>query len=368
MHVLSLTPPAPGGVPVGSGAPADPRRRPGARWGWPLLLVLCPLLGPAPTIAAEPVTAVAVAEPASRTLTLSGFTRARARLPLVTETAGRVLAVAHDLGERVGDDGVFARIDDTFIRLELEQIQVQQQRLQAQIAYDAREAERYRKLAERDNAAAAQLDALEQTLINNRNEQQRLGVERRIAEERLRRTAVPAPPGWRITERRVELGQWVQAGEVLGAAADFRTLLVPFALSPAQADALRRLEAGGRLRLALPDLGETVPASIYRENPGFDTETRKIAVELRLNAAIEPARGGLRAELELALPAADGTVLLPAAAVRRSYEEARVQPIGGDPIPVQVLGQGPPAADGSVRLKVRAPGVAPGALFALPQD
>lgn len=310
---------------------------------------------------AEPDEPLITAEPALREVALTGFTRARADLPLVAETAGRVEVVSEDIGGAIGEDGVFARLDDTFIRLELEEIEVQQQRLEAEIAYDEREVKRYTELARQNNASASQLDTLEQTLRDNRHELRVLEVKQRVLEERLSRTSIRAPTGWRITGRSLEPGQWVTNGENVGAAADFSTLLVPFALTPQQYAALAG--SGGDIRLRLPDLNQDVAAAIYRTNPGFDPVTRKIAVDLQINDPVEPRRGGLRAQLTLRLPERAGSVMLPAAAVDRSYEELWVTREDGERLRVMLLGSSK-GADGE-RLRVASPDIEPGQRFRL---
>ncbi len=306
----------------------------------------------------------AIAEPAMRPIALTGFTRARARLPLVAEMAGRIESVGYDIGDAIGNEAVFARIDDTFVRLELEQNKVQQARLTSQIAYDEREVKRYEQLARQNNAAASQLDTFRQTLTNNQNEFQRLAVEQTVLEERLARTKVAAPAGWKVTERSVEPGQWVNVGQHLGEVADFTTLTVPFALTPEQHLALTAMaKAPGGIRLSLPDVDadRSMAASLMRINPGFDPETRKIAVELKIDASLDAPRGGLRAELEIPIPERSGAILLPAAAVRQSYEEYWVDPVDSEPIRVLLLGRykGP---DGE-RLRVSSPDVNPGDRF-----
>jgi RND family efflux transporter MFP subunit len=320
-----------------------------------LLLVLIAI--PA---AADPGARLVVAEPAVREINLSGFTRARAALRLVAETPGRVEEVLHDIGDRIDGDGTFARIDDTFVRLELEEIAVRQERLRGQIDYDQREVARYRELARQNSASASQLDTLEQTLRDNTQELKVLGVQRRILEERLTRTRIRAPTGWRVTSRTVEPGQWVKDGEAVGEAADFSRLLVPFALTPEQHAALTR--DGDALRLTLPDLGLEVKAGIYRTNPGFDPETRKIAVDLEIVGDVEPRRGGLRAELTLGLPERTGAVMLPEAAVAESYEEFWVTREDGTRVRVLVLGRSH-GADGEPHLRIAAPGLAAGERF-----
>lgn len=299
---------------------------------------------------------------AQRSMTLSGFTRPRAEVLLVAETPGRVLEVLHDIGDRIGPDGRFARLDDTFLRLELEEVQVQQERLRAQIDYDRREVRRYRELARQSNASASQLEGLEQALRDNGHALRAFDVKERTLKERIARTIVGAPAGWRITARTVEPGQWVREGETIGRAADFSSLLIPFALTPEQFLALEAM--GDSVALSLPDQGLSLPARVYRSNPGFDPETRKIALELALLAPPEPVRGGLRVELTLQLPERTGAVTLPEAAVERSYEEHWVTRENGARLRVLLLG---PDRDHPGHLRVSAPDLQPGDRVRLPQ-
>jgi len=339
---------------------AAPRRLsapgPSRIWLTALLAAACAM--------AEADATLVIAEPAMRETILTGFTRARAELPLVAETSGRVEQVAHDVGETIGDNGTFARLDDTFIALELEEVKVQQERLRAQIDYDQREVKRYARLARNNNASASQLDTLEQTLRDNRHELRVLEVKQKILQERLARTRIRAPAGWLVTGRSLEIGQWVKDGESVGEAADFSALIIPFALTPEQYAALT--DSNGGIRLHLPDLSLDVAASIYRTNPGFDPETRKIAVDLEIQDEVEPRRGGLRAQLALRLPERTGAVTLPANAVERSYEELWVTRDDGQRLRVMQLGRSTgPNGD---RLRIAAPDIAPGQRFRLVRE
>ena len=241
--------------------------------------------------------ALAVAQPAYREVTLTGFTRARASLPLVAESGGTVLTVTADIGDTIAEPGTFARIDPTFIELDLEANRVQQRQLRSRVEYDSREAARYRELRQKGSTSASSLDQLEQTLRDNRLRLEELAVQERVLEERLTRTHVQAPVGWRVTARAVEPGQRVSQGQVLGEVGDFSALLAPFALTPEQFAALRRQEAS--LRLSLPDWGLEVPAQVYRVSPGFDAATRKVDLDLALGEGLPERRGGLRVSLAI---------------------------------------------------------------------
>lgn len=316
------------------------------------LLLLVALCGA--NASEAPDAGLVLAQPAERALSLTGFTRARAEMPLAAEQSGRVEAVFADVGDALDEAGRFAQLDATFIRLELEELEVQQERLRTQISFDEREARRYRALAEEKNTSASQLDALEQSLRDNRHALAALVVKRRVAEERLSRTLIRGAAGWRITERVIEPGQWVSEGEVVGRAGDFSTLLVPFALTPDQLKALQSSAEG--LQVHLTDLGRAASARIYRISPGFDPQTRKVAVELDISAPLPVMRGGLRVRLDLRLPDASGAVRVPTDAVGTSYEEHWVRRQNGERVRVLMLGEDP-FHEGEVR--VVAPGLAP---------
>lgn len=301
-----------------------------------ILPVLCWACLSAAALAREGYELV-VARAAYHDVTLIGFTRARATLPLVAEASGKILTVETDIGGTIDAAGVFASIDATFIRLDLDGNRVQQELLRSRIEYDEREASRYRTLTKKGSASMSRLDELEQTLRDNRHRLEDLAIQAQILEERLARTQVTAPPGWRVVKRLIEPGQRVSEGEVLGEVADFSTLLIPIALTPQQAAALQ--VQGDHLTVHLPDHNQTVAAEIYRINPGFDPETRKISVDLALAGPLEDQRGGLRTSLVLRLPADSGAVMLPAKAVEESYEEYWVTREDGERITVVRLGE-----------------------------
>ncbi len=319
-------------------------------------LLMAALEGVAADIS-QPTLVTAV--PAMREIALVGFTRALAEAPLVAETDGRVQALFADVGDRIDDSGRFAQLDTRFLQLDLEEIGVQEERLRSQVDYDQREVTRFRELVRQNSASASQLDTLEQSLRDNSHASRALDVKRRMLEERLARATISSPVGWSVTARHVELGQWVRGGETVGRAADFSTLLVPFALTPEQFVALE--ETGSDLAVELLDRGSTadhtVRARIHRVNPGFDPETRKIAVELALTDTVEPARGGLRVRLRLRLPEATGAVSLPPSAIDSSYEESWIIRESGER--VSALPLGPDALDPEL-IRITAPGLKPG--------
>ncbi len=312
-----------------------------------------PAPAPAQTKAAP---RVAVARQATRLLTFSGYTRARAKLRLVAEVAGRCQKVLYDVGDTIGGKGIFAELDDTFIRLELETNQVDQKRLASRVDYLSKEAARYRNLVKRGSEAPSRLDRQEDDLAQASLQLAALKTQAKILNERLVRHQIKAPRGWRVIERQVEPGQWVPVGGQVGLVGDFRTLLVPLALSPEEYGQLRGLN--GDITVSLPHLDLQVPAKLERLSPAFDPATRKIALELELGPGLSEKRGGLRVELALEAPDPSGGVLLPAGALSERYQEHWVTREGGQQLRVMYLGPGP---KGQVR--VSSPAIKPGQRF-----
>ena len=277
-------------------------------------------------------------QPASETVTLVGYTRARTRLPLVSEAEGRVQRVTAEVGEPLPGGGVFACLDRTFVDLELAANSAEQARLRADIAYFRKELARYRNLVARNTAAEVDLDRAQRDLTVSQHRLEGLEVRRQVLTEQRQRRCLSAEPGWLVIERRVEPGQWVNRGQVLAEVGDYDTLLVPFALT---AQELAALEEQVSLELSLPELGLSRRARVLRQSPAFDAETRKRRVELSLEAPPGEGRGGLRAELRLRLPDRSGAMLVPTSAVSERYEDHWLSRPDGSRVQVVVLGPGP---------------------------
>ncbi|WP_250645555.1 hypothetical protein [Salidesulfovibrio onnuriiensis] len=110
--------------------------------------------------------------------------------------------------------------------------------------------------------------------------------------------------------------------------------------------------------LLLPELGMTVHAHVERVSPGFDPETRKINVDLQIDKGDFEFRGGVRTELTLDLPDPGGSVLVPASALVKAYEEHFLVLPDKERVRVVLLGSGP---DNTRR--VTSPDVRPGDEF-----
>ncbi len=331
-----------------------------------LLALLLLLSLPLPVRGAPTCTAL----PAEALVRLTGFTRARASMDIVSEVSGRCLEVLADVGKPVPEDGVFARIDPTFIRLELEANQVARRLARRQLRYEEREVERARRLLTDRASSQARLDELELRRDRSRLELEQLATRQRRLEETLARHSVPAPAGWLIMRRSLEPGQWVTAGTPLARAGDYSALVVPLAVTTRELD---RLQATGRIDLVFPDLQVRGSATLYRVSPGFDPATRKVRVELLVApdtlARLQRRQGGLRVEAHLVMADPLHAFRVPAAAVTERYEENWLTRENGEQVRVIVLGPAPaPEGDRRNWLRIISPEIRSGDVFLLPSS
>jgi RND family efflux transporter MFP subunit len=309
----------------------------------PLRLVLIALLITIParpaTTGAEPAAdRLCTAAMATHPVTLTGFTRARAEMPLVSQLTERLTEVKAEVGEPIGPEGVFARLDQTYAELDLKKILIEQDRQTSKIAYLEKEVQRLRTLFEKQAASEAKLDALQQDLAQAQLAHRSLQNGEQRAREHLRRHTITAPPGWLVSRRYSEPGEWVVAGAPLAEIGDYRTLLVPLAVSQDEYNRIKSRTT--RLTLRLPEYSLTVAARLHRVSPGFDPQTRKLNLEIRISAAPPEQRGGIRAELDLELPDPAGALLAPTSAVSNRYDSSWLTRANGETVPVIVLGPG----------------------------
>lgn len=297
-----------------------------------------------------------VPKPASRSVTLTGFTRPRSSMTLVSEESGLCVEVLADVGDAIGEDGVFAKLDDSFMSLDLRKNMAEQKRLAADLTFYENEVKRYEKLVQNDSAARRDLEEDIRVLAGAKNGLEALRIEEKALREHLRRHALRAPAGWRVVERYLEPGEWVRSGDKAAELGRFDVLMIPYALTIGELAALRA--QGGEAELRMTDVGKKARAKIERVSPDFDPATRKINVDMVIEKGDFDFRGGLRAEMTLEMPDQGGALLVPEGSLLKAYEEYFLIRPGGERAKAVLLGQGP---DGFLRIS--AEGVAPGEAF-----
>jgi RND family efflux transporter MFP subunit len=298
-----------------------------------------------------------VARSAARRSSLTGFTRARNAMTLVSEESGRVRRVLADVGDTLDPTGLFAELDTTFIELDLAANRADQERLKSDLDYNKKEMDRYEALVKNGTAPQSTLDSNVRAHQSALQQLRAKQVEERVLLERLKRCDLFGPAGWKVVTRYIEPGEWITKGEQVAELGRYDVLLVPFALTSEEYRALK--DMGDTLTLRLTDLGGTVRAKVARVSPGFDAQTRKINVDLEIAEGDFEFRGGIRTELDIGLPDPGGAVLVPQSALVKAYEEYFLMTPDNQRVRVVLLG-----ADDDLR-RVTGPDVRPGDVFLL---
>ena len=332
-----------------------------------LLLFAAPVYGQAPRNSADQRARTFTVRPAQQQILLTGFTRARATLDIIPEVAGRCLEITADLGETIGNNGIFAVIDSTLVHLDLKANSVSRQQVQRNLRFETQQVKRYQQLHTSKSSSQARLDEQQLLLDQSRLKLDQLQVEAERLQELLSRHTIKAPPGWRIVERHVEPGQWIPGGKILAKAGDYQTLIVPLAVTPAE---LRSLQQEKSIPLHLP--GEDIDGhgSLHRISPGFDSLTRKIKIEILIDRKtydnLSLKQGGVRVEVPVQIPDPMHGFLVPARAVAERYEESWLTRGNGKQVPIIVLGSANGPDDDSQWLRITSPEIKAGDRFKLP--
>ncbi len=303
-------------------------------------------------------TEIFVAQSAARRSTLTGFTRARNAMTLVAEESGRVHKVVADVGDTLGEHGLFAELDTTFIELDLAGNRADQQRLKSDLAYNKKEMDRYKALVKSKNAAQSTLDSNVRAHQAAYQQLRAKQIEERVLSERMKRFSLVGPAGWQVITRYIEPGEWTTKGEKAAELGRYDVLLIPFALTSTEYRALKK--QGEFVTLTLSDLNKQIQAKVARVSPGFDSQTRKINVDLEITEGDFDFRGGLRTELEIDLPDPGGAVVVPKSALIKAYEEYFLMTPDNQRVRVVLLG----SADDGMR-RVSSPDVRAGDKFLL---
>jgi len=280
--------------------------------------------------------------PAMRTVTLSGYTRATRSMTVTSEVSARCIEVLVDVGDTVPALSILARLDTTFVDLDLRHVGIRMDQAASRIGYLETETARSRELVKRETQAQTHLDLQEQNLEQAGFQLEELGAEQDRLKEQKARHILAGPPGWTVITRTIEPGEWIAATTPVFTLGDFRKLRIPLALSPEE---FTSLSSSSSLAVRLPDQGsttgqQTLTATIFRIAPAFDPLTRKTNVELLITPPKGLHRGGIRCELDLEIPEPDGTFVVPEKAVFERYETHWVTRDDGTEIQVILLGEG----------------------------
>ncbi|MDO9104317.1 MAG: efflux RND transporter periplasmic adaptor subunit [Methylovulum sp.] len=295
------------------------------------------------------------AEPATREVAITGFTRAHATIPVATEVAGKIKDIFADVGNPIPAQGKLACLDEIFVRLDIQAADNEIAQHSNDVTYFQREVSRHEKLVAKQTIAINVLDNLNRDLTNSQRAMQTANIRKQRLSELKRRHCIEAHAGWLVIDRLIEPGQWVQEGEVIAHIGDYSKLVIPLMLSERE---LATLTHQDKIEVLLTEYNIHVPAKIERISPAFDESSRKIPVELSIKDDVPIRRGGIRAELILKMPTDEQTFSVPQKALEERFEEYWLQRKDGKSLKVKVVLKQP---DGNV--KINSPDIKAGDLF-----
>lgn len=272
---------------------------------------------PAWTAQAVSVAATVVRpQSAPATLEAVGSLRAVREVTLAPEVQGRVSALRFDAGSSVASGALLVQLFDAPERADLDAAKARQAFTGVQVA-------RSEELAP---TGAEPRELLQQRRVDR---DQAAATVRQI-EAHLVQKQIRAPFAGQIGIRKINLGQYLNAGDAIATLTDLDVLYVDFALP--QQD-LQHLRLGAQVAVATDAWpGRTFTARITTVEPRVSEDTRNVAVQALISNADHALRPGMYVTASLSLPPEPDALLVPATALLTTADGDSVIVVrGGNP-------------------------------------
>jgi RND family efflux transporter MFP subunit len=256
-------------------------------------------------------------------------------MPIASEISGKVTHIYADIGQAIPDDGIFACLDDTFIKLDIASTQNSIAQHSIDLKFLSKQVSRHQKLVKTNSAALSLLDDLTRQKDNSYRAIKNEKIRKQKQQETKNRHCIKAPKNWKITQRNIEPGQWITKGVTIAQASDYSQLLIPITLT---AEELTALQSQDKLSVYLPEYQQEIPVNIERISPEFDQQSHKILVDLLIKDTSKYQRGGIRTELSLNVSDKLNSFLIPKGALDARFEEVWLTRKNGERIRVMLQG------------------------------
>ena len=235
----------------------------------------------------------------AQTIEAAGTLTAVNGIEVTTEAAGIVQSIRFESGDQVKKGDVLITLDAQTDRADL-------RTFEAQSALAKSEYERLKKLYELDSVSKAELDRAESEAAQSKA---RVQAQRaKIAQKVIR-----APFSGELGIRKVDLGEYIAPGTPIVGLQALDPLYVDFTL-PEQR--INRLQPGMKARVEV-DLyaGEVFEAEVLAIDSQVNTETRNFKVRAKLPNTTGLLRPGVFANVSVALPGSEDTLIIPRTAI-----------------------------------------------------
>ncbi len=142
---------------------------------------------------------------------IPGSIVSRADARIASVLAGRVVWVA-EVGSRVGQGEAIARLDDTVLRLRLDDLRAQVARARAQQQLQSSQLERFSRLAATQALSASQLEDARAQREMSTDDLTRVEAQLRQVQYDIGQSVIRAPFPGVVTERFIQRGEYLQTG------------------------------------------------------------------------------------------------------------------------------------------------------------
>lgn len=271
--------------------------------------------GPPPS----PVSAATIEErPFVEKRSFFGQVRAVSDANLGAAESGRVTAVRVDSGDTVKKGQVLVELDDRLARVQLNEAMASRDQTDSRSEQAKFEVERYGKL--REELVVSELEASRKISEAQTLEAVSQGDAARVAREAemLRRHRITAPFDGTVTERRVDPGDWLNAGEVALQLVTSSHVEVEVRAPATMLDSLDAL-----LEVTIVYAGKRVPARVASSVDALDPVTRTALLRVTPEGEAPGLRVGAGVDVEFAVMV-EGGINVPRDAIVYGVAKPRV--------------------------------------------
>ncbi len=232
-------------------------------------------------------------------LTSVGTLRAVQSVDLTAEVAGTVRQILFESGTEVRAGTPLVRLDTTAEEARLKS-------LMAEVALARANFERDTKLNHQGHVSQARLDATRSSLdsLMAQADEQRALIAKKV---------ITAPFAGRLGIRRINLGQYVQAGTAMVDLQQLDPIHADFTLPERYLNTLEQGQAVGFTVAAFP--GRRFTGKITAISPQVDSATRSIPLQATVDNADRALRPGMFAQMTVGLPSERTVLTVPLSAV-----------------------------------------------------
>ncbi len=261
---------------------------------------------------------------------------------VAAEVAGKVIRVPVDEGDVVaGGETVLAQIDGVWAKLDLAAAQADVEAATANLDQARRDMEQLEQLLRARSAKPKEVEDARSEVKTYTAELERAAARRDRARQEVERLQVIAPFDGIVTEKHVEVGQWVERGSgVIGMISHGRI----DAVIDVPERYINQVEFDEQVEVVVEPLAMTVTGSVVAINPQGRNAARTFPVKIRLDDHDNTLKPGMSIRARVPMDKMADTLTVPRDAVIYTTQGSVVwaaieQAAGmmGLPLPVQVL-------------------------------